>query len=478
MRVQVLPDHQNTVVESHFDESSGTLPPPPRFLWWLIIGGTFVFIVGMGAGVFVFRNVLRPGQQQRVINTIPFIKVFLPPRPAPDAVIPTALPSNNTISPNDLLNIAILTSTPVVSASPPAMLTETPQPTNTPPPTLEPTATQTLAVATRTTIPASLPTEVSLPPTAFLSGFRYVRQTWNNCGPATLTMSLSYYGWTEDQEAAQTFLRPDEEDKNVTPREMVTFVNEQTGVRAVTRMGGDLDLLKALLANGFPVIVSIGFMPEGYDWLGHYRALVGYDEYRRAFYAYDSYLGAGDAGEGISIAYSQLDRDWQQFNRTFVVLYPQADEGRVRELLGELAEPGGAAERALQMAQEEARAEPLNGYAWFNIGTSLIALRRYDEAALAYDQARRLNLPWRMLWYQFGPYEAYFNVGRYDDVLALVEANLNNGGQYVEETYYWQGQAYTEIGIIDDAVRAFNQALIQNPRYAAAQEALAALGTD
>lgn len=473
-----MPNHQNARVEDFPGEYDDTLPPPPRFLWWLIIGGAVLFIVGMVAGVFVFRNVLRPGQQQRVIDTIPFIEVFLPPRPAPDAVIPTALPSNNSISSDDLLSIAILTSTPVASASPPAMLSETPQPTSTLPPTREPTATQTLALATSTAIPTPLPAEAGLPPAAFLNGLRYVRQTWNNCGPATLTMSLSYYGWTEDQKTAQAFLRPDDEDKNVTPREMVSFVNEETGVRAVARMGGDLDLLRAFLASGFPVIVSIGFMPEGYDWLGHYRALVGYDDNNQVFYAYDSYLGAGDAGEGISMAYSQLDRDWQQFNRTFIVLYRQADEGRVRELLGELAEPRRASERALQLAQEEARSEPLNAYAWFNIGTSLIALRQYDEAARAYDQARRFNLPWRMLWYQFGPYEAYFNVGRYDDVLALVEANLNNGGQYVEETYYWQGQALAEAGRTDDALRAYNQALTLNPRYTAAQEALTTLGSN
>ena len=98
-----------------------------------------------------------------------------------------------------------------------------------------------------------------LPPSARIYGLRGVVQTWNNCGPATITMGLSYFGWTEDQEYAASYLKPDEEDKNVTPSEMVRFVNEATGIRAVTRMGGTLDLIRLFIAGGFPVILSIGY---------------------------------------------------------------------------------------------------------------------------------------------------------------------------------------------------------------------------
>jgi len=41
------------------------------------------------------------------------------------------------------------------------------------------------------------PPDQPLPPTARLGGIRYEAQDWNNCGPTTLTMALSYYGWSE-----------------------------------------------------------------------------------------------------------------------------------------------------------------------------------------------------------------------------------------------------------------------------------------
>ncbi len=461
------------------------LQPPPRWLMALVVGGLLLFILGGVTGIFVFRDVLRPGQHQRVINILPFMEAFLPRNPGAGAALPTPLPTyTSALSPDDLLNMVLVSPTfetvSTVTTQPPA--TALPVITATSTATLEPTITpmptSTTRSVTETPILSTATPTVVLPPTANLYGFTYTRQTWNNCGPATITMGLSYYGWQEDQDFAASFLKPDDEDKNVTPREMAAFVNEQSGVRAITRMGGTLDLLKTLVANGYPVIISIGFMPEGYDWLGHYRAIVAYNDYSGVFYAYDSFLGNGDNGEGIVVSYDEVDEDWRQFNRNFIVLYRQEEESSLNQLLREYADPQHAAELALEVAQDEARTNPQDGFAWFNMGTSLVGLERYDEASLAYDQSRRFSLPWRIMWYQFGPYEAYFNIRRYEEVLALAAANLNNGGQYIEETYYWQGRVYAAQGNVEEAVRAFNAALNINPLYNAAQEALTELTGD
>src|SRR5690606_2020995 len=114
-------------------------------------------------------------------------------------------------------------------------------------------------------------------------------QTWNNCGPATITTALSYFGWVQDQEYAKDFLRYNREDKNVSPEELTNFVNEQSQAEALTRSGGNLDLLKSLISAGFPVVIERGMQFEGYDWLGHYQALVAYDDGQGVFYAYDSF---------------------------------------------------------------------------------------------------------------------------------------------------------------------------------------------
>src|SRR5688572_18212336 len=40
-------------------------------------------------------------------------------------------------------------------------------------------------------LPSSVP--VSAPPAVILQGFRHQWQTWNNCGPATISMAVSYF---------------------------------------------------------------------------------------------------------------------------------------------------------------------------------------------------------------------------------------------------------------------------------------------
>ena len=156
-------------------------------------------------------------------------------------------------------------------------------------------------------------------------------------------MALSYYGWQEDQAVAARYLKPNREDKNVSPDEMADFVEESTAVKAIVRMGGTLELLKRLVANGFPVVIETGAMFEAYDWIGHYRALVAYDDNYRQFYFYDSFLGVGDGAQGVAIAYDQVDRDWQSFNRTFIVVYEPQREGLLRSLMDSHWEADAAA---------------------------------------------------------------------------------------------------------------------------------------
>jgi hypothetical protein len=489
------------------------LPAPPRILFWSLIIIFVLTLVGGASGVIIFRNVLRPGQQQRVINMLPFMSVFLS-KQDPNATLPTVVPpADSNISPDDLLNSPLLLpATDEVEAEAVETEESTPEavsvvptatpipPTATPPPTIAPTIPPTAVEAAAVGEPApeepaesvaAAPavsdltgatvalaadeTRPRAPSSARLYGFTHTRQTWNNCGPANITMALSYFGWREGQEVAASYLKPDREDKNVSPWELVSFVNENSGVRAATRLGGDMDLLKLLIANNYPAIIETGYAPEGYDWIGHYRTVVGYDDGLRQFYVYDSYLGSGEAGEGLAVDYTEFDRDWQAFNRVFLVFYEQQNEAQVVGLLGNLADPMMAAEHALTVAQQEARANPQNVFAWFNMGTALTRLERYEEAAAAYDRANQIGLHFRMAWYQFGQFEAYFNVGRYNDVLSIVNYNLNNGGQYVEETHYWQARVLEAQGNRSEAASAYNRALAHNPRYDEAQRALDAL---
>ena len=324
--------------------------------------------------------------------------------------------------------------------------------------------------------PTAVPvTAVALLPSARLYGFTHIYQTWNNCGPATLTMGLSYFGWTQDQSVAASFLKPDPEDKNVSPWQMARFVNEDSGVHALYRYGGDLDRIRQLVLAGFPVIVETGYMPEGYDWMGHYRLIIAYDNSLRTLYVYDSYLGHGNF-QGLPVDYDEFNREWQDFNRLYIVLYEFSRENELRGVLGDDADLTLNWQHALDVARQEATDSPDNPFAWFNMGTNYLGLGMYEEAAHAYDQARNAGsgLPWRMLWYQFGPFQAYYEVGRYDDVLALVQANLGTT-PYVEETYYWLGMVYMARQQYAPARGQFNLALQHNRNFAPATDALAEL---
>ena len=104
-------------------------------------------------------------------------------------------------------------------------------------------------------------------------------------------MGLSYYGWDGTQEDTAAVLKPNQEDKNVTPQQMVDYVTQYTNLNAIWRMAGDLDSIRWLVANNFLVIIESGFEPAGEGWFGHYETVIGYDDSAGTITVYDSYLG-------------------------------------------------------------------------------------------------------------------------------------------------------------------------------------------
>lgn len=311
------------------------------------------------------------------------------------------------------------------------------------------------------------------PPSAQLNGMTHTYQTWNNCGGANLTMALSYFGWRYDQDAARAWLKPDVEDKNVSPGQMAGFVNQQTdlpNVRALWRYGGNLDLVKRLTAAGFPVIVEAGFDVDNLEWMGHYETVSAYDDSTQTIWVMDSYKGPGQAH-----SYADFDYWWRHFNRAYVVLFTLDSTDLLRDVMGEHIDPAYAAQAALNAARSEATANPNDAWAWFNMGTSYVRLGDYYDAATAFDEAFRLGqLPYRLMWYMFGPYEAYYNVGRYEDVFTLA-ANTEQTTIYVEEIAFWRGMVYAARGQNELAINEFNKALAFNHNFFEARDMKAAV---
>jgi tetratricopeptide (TPR) repeat protein len=339
-------------------------------------------------------------------------------------------------------------------------------------------------MAQEATIEAAPATE-PLPAAHMLTGFTYEPQMWNNCGPATLTMAMTYFGYGDNQVRAANWLKPNNEDKNVSPWQMLEFVNTQVpeiSVYALQRYGGTIETIKTLLYNGFPVVIEAGYDPASANqgWMGHYLLIVGYDDASELVVTYDSY-----DGQGMRYNYLHVEDYWQHFNYTYIVLYSLERQAELLELLGDNGDEYTNLINTLQLAQAEATVDQADAHAWFNLGSTLALIADkledatyHQQAAIAYDNARNLGLPWRMTWYQFGIYEAYLAAGRYQDVLDLVAATLNDGGgQYVEESYYYAGIAREMMGDTERAVNNYNTVLSFNPNFTPARERRDALLT-
>ena len=338
-------------------------------------------------------------------------------------------------------------------------------PAGTEAPELVPTSSPTPSLPTPS--PTPIPAAASLPAPA------WERQDINNCGPTTLAMYLRFYGWEGDQFAIDEVLKPQRDDRNVNVEELVYYVRTQAAwLSVIYRVGGDLTVLKKLLAAGFPVMIEETFRfadpywPNDDLWAAHYNLLTGYDDARQVFTGQDSFYGADQ-----KVAYQKLDEYWHTFNHVYIVIYPPEKEEAVKSILGEDWDEKANRQRALQKAQDQVDANPRDAFAWFNVGTNLVYFERYDEAAVAYDRARAIGLPQRMLRYQFGPFFAYFYARRLDDLFALTKYALKITPNS-EEAKLWHGWGLYRSGDTNGAIADFQSALEENANYQDAQYAL------
>jgi tetratricopeptide (TPR) repeat protein len=81
-----------------------------------------------------------------------------------------------------------------------------------------------------------------------------------------------------------------------------------------------------------------------------------------------------------------------------------------------------------------------------------------------------------MVWYQTGPYYAYYYTGRYYDVISLATSTLSIMEEPIlEETYVWRARARAALGDNAGAIDDLNKALLYHKDYAPALEELARL---
>jgi hypothetical protein len=366
----------------------------------------------------------------------------------------------------------------------------------TPSPTFTPTVTPTPQGPTDTPAPSPTPTTTPTPLPEFIAlygiKYEYQHNRWNYCGPANLSMALTFWGWDGNRDVVGEYVKPSDKDKNVMPYEMEDFVDTQaSGLNALTRMGGELEVIKRMVAAGFPVVAEKGYYEYDYTgtlgWLGHYQFVTGYDDSREVFIVQDTYV---EGGQDFEISYAEFLEGWRAFNYTFIVVYPQDRVDEVLTLLGPWGDPVWANLNALAIAQTEVQS--LSGidqyFAQFNEGSSHVNLQQYVDAAASFDRSFGLyaNLdedgmrPYRIMWYQTWPYWAYYYSGRYQDVINLADTTLNDtiSEPVLEESLYWRALAREAIGDLEGAIADFRQSVILNPNFGPGWDQLARLGVE
>ncbi len=342
-------------------------------------------------------------------------------------------------------------------------------------PTATVTATRPVMTETPMVVETAMPTPTStpIPQRVILSSPAYEKQDINNCGPATLALYLRYYGWEGDQFTISDLIKPIPQDRNVNVEELDHYVRNYAGWLQINyRVGGDIELLKELVAAGIPVMIEEAFKfdesywPNDDKWAGHYFLVNGYDDQLDAFMGQDSYYGPDRW-----IDYDDLKKQWQAFNYVYIVINLPGQEDTVRNILADQWDRDANRQYAMEKSRQETEADPENVFAWFNLGTNLTYFGDYREATMAFDRAREIGWPQRMLRYQFTPFMAYFHSLRNEDLMVLVDYALDRTPNS-EEALLWKGWGLYRAGKKQDALALFLKALEARPGYEDANYAI------
>jgi len=295
-----------------------------------------------------------------------------------------------------------------------------------------------------------------LPLTYEIPSAAYVGQTFNNCGPATLSMVMSYFGKSVSQDVLRDQIRPYNnpqggvDDKSLFADEFVKYA-KQYGFEGIQRPDGDVTLLKTLIANDIPIIVRTWLHPN--EDIGHFRIVRGYDE--NGFIQDDSY-----EGRGLRFDYATFEQMWKPFNHGYIVIFPKEKEEQVFSILG-----GVINERKAYLSSLQSNWNENDGYELFNLSAANYHLGDYQKAVAFFEKAQVKGLPSRMLWYQIEPIEAYLKIKNYTKVFELTDIVLNNGNLAFSELYFLRGQAYLEQGQKEMARGEFDKAIKYNKSF-------------
>jgi tetratricopeptide (TPR) repeat protein len=301
---------------------------------------------------------------------------------------------------------------------------------------------------------------------------KHVYQTFNNCGPATLSMILAWHGVNVGQQELGQKMRPfqnpqgDNDDKTIFTYEFVEWAREY-GLEAIDRVNGDIDILKKFTANGIPVVVKTWLNTN--EDVGHFRLVLGFDEERKVIIQDDSYHGPNKR-----VSYFDFLTMWQPFNYDYIIVYTPDMKDKIYAIIGAEIDETVSWSNALKRAEKEKELDPENPYPAFNISTATYHTGDFSRSVTEFESVHD-KLPRRMLWYQIEPIKAYKELGNYDKVFSISRHITENGNRAFSELYLLMGEIYLEQGNPDAAKQQFELAVRYNINLKKAQTALKSL---
>ncbi|GGS02899.1 hypothetical protein GCM10008960_31900 [Deinococcus sedimenti] len=158
-----------------------------------------------------------------------------------------------------------------------------------------------------------------------LQGIPLVRQTYNACGPASITQVLAYYGLRTTQAAVSAQTRPTPR-SYMTARAIVDYA-PQVGMEARLFRGGSVHTVRTAIRNGLPLIALQTHVTPTRR-IPHWRVVTGFDDARQVVYLMDPLLGY------VTMPYPDFERVWADHQGTFAVLYPPNLRDLVRRAIG------------------------------------------------------------------------------------------------------------------------------------------------
>lgn len=308
----------------------------------------------------------------------------------------------------------------------------------------------------------STPTKVPLPspPESHVIAMKkHVVQSFNNCGPASLSMLLSYFDIEKSQQELGQQLRPWQnpqginDDKNVFLSELARTAPEYN-LQMYHRRDGDMEILKQLIANDIPVLVRT-YLHPGED-IGHFRILRGYNDSASQLIQDDSF-----EGKNLTYSYDVFMDMWKPYNFEYVVFFQLGQKQLVDRIIGDEINEMVAWNNAKIRSENDLRSNPDDIHALFNLSIALFHLQEYQASVESFEKAEQ-RLSARTLWYQIEPIQAYLTLKNYDRVFSLTDRILRNNNLAFSELYLIRAESYRQLGNLQLAGEELQKARLYN----------------